>query len=85
MLTFLAGCEGAMCCVAADVEHGTAGLRWRSAQGSPERLGQVLDVYRDRFGSIWGAVAVDVSGDSILFFGGRSEYLIIANSEWQHL
>lgn len=75
--------NGALYAAAADVEHGTAGVRWRSAQGSPERLGKILDVYRDRFGSIWGEAAVDVSGDSILFFGGRSEYLIIANSDWQ--
>lgn len=77
--------NGMLYAAAADVEHGTAGLRWRSPQGPPERLGQMLDVYRERLSSIWGQVAVDVSGDSILFFGGRSEYLIIANSEWQPL
>lgn len=75
--------SGMLYAAAADVEHGTAGLRWRSAQGPPERLGKILDVYRDRLSSIWGALAVDVSGDSILFFGGRSEHLIIANGEWQ--
>lgn len=68
---------------AADVERGTAGLRWRSADTEPERLGTVLDVYRDPFWTIWGTVAMDASGDSILYFGGRSEYLIVADSMWQ--
>jgi len=75
--------NGVLYAAAADPLHGTAGLRWRSAQGSPERLGHILDVHRDRLSSIWGAAAVAVSGDSVLFFGGRSEYLIMADSEWQ--
>ncbi len=75
--------EGVLYAAAADVEHGTAGIRWRSPQEAPERLGQVLDVYRDRFWSIWGTVSVDVAGDSILYFGGRSEYVIVADSHWQ--
>ncbi len=68
---------------AADVEHGTAGIRWRAPGLEPERLGRVMDVYRDLFWSIWGTVSVAVSGDSILYFGGRSEYVIIADSQWQ--
>jgi len=74
---------GNLYAAAADVERGTAGLRWRSANAEPERLGKVLDVYRDTFWSIWGTVAMDVSSDSILYFGGRSEYLIVADSMWQ--
>lgn len=69
---------------ATDYEHGTAGLRWRSPRGAPERLGRMLDVYRNqRFASIWGEPAIAVSGDSILYFGGRSEYLVVADSNWQ--
>lgn len=79
----LAYSKGVLYAAAPDVEHGTAGLRWRSPQGAPERLGRVLDVYRDRFWPIWGPVSVDVSGDSILYFGGRSEYVVIADSQWQ--
>ncbi|MBL0940403.1 MAG: 6-bladed beta-propeller [Gemmatimonadaceae bacterium] len=75
--------KGLLYAASADVEHGTAGLRWRSPYEEPERLGKVLDVYRDRFYAIWGTVLADVSGDSILYFGGRSEYLIIADNEWQ--
>lgn len=75
--------KGVIYVAAADVEHGTAGIRWRSPEGAPERLGHVLDVYTDRFWSIWGTVSVDVSGDSILYFGGRSEFLIVADSLWQ--
>lgn len=79
----LAYYQGVLYAAAADVEHGTAGLRWRSPQGPPERLGKVLDVYRDQFWSIWGTVSIDVSGDSLLYFGGRSEYLIVADTDWQ--
>lgn len=68
---------------APDVEHGSAGLRWRALEGEPERLGQILDVYLERFPTIWGNVALDVSGDSIVYFGGRSEYLIVADEEWR--
>ncbi|HEY0931212.1 MAG TPA: 6-bladed beta-propeller [Gemmatimonas sp.] len=68
---------------APDVEHGTAGIRWRPGAGEPERLGQVLDVYRDLFWAIWGEPALAVAGDSILYFGGRSEYVIIADRDWQ--
>jgi hypothetical protein len=79
----LAYSEGVLYAAAADVEHGTAGIRWRSPQGAPERIGEMLDVYRDQFWSIWGTVSIDVSGDSLLYFGGRSEYLIVADRDWQ--
>lgn len=78
--TFLAGCATA---AAADVAHGTAGLRWRVPQGEPERLGTVMDVYRDLFSAIWGTVSMDVSGDSLMYFGGSSEYVILADTNWQ--
>jgi hypothetical protein len=75
--------RGALYVAAADLEHGTAGIRWRFPYGAPERLGRVLDVYRNRFWPIWGEVWVAVSGDSLLYFGGRSEYLIVADTDWQ--
>jgi hypothetical protein len=75
--------NGTLYAAAADVEHGTAGIRWRTPGEAPEQLGKVLDVYRDRFWSIWGTMAVDVSGDSIVYFGGRSEFVVVADSLWQ--
>ncbi len=75
--------NGVLYASAADLEHGTAGIRWRSPAMEPARLGTVLNVYRDRFWSIWGTVSVDVSGDSIVYFGGSSEFVIVADSLWQ--
>lgn len=75
--------NGTLYAAAADVEHGTAGIRWRTPGETPEQLGQVLDVYNGRFWSIWGTVAIDVSGDSIVYFGGRSEFVVVADSLWQ--
>jgi hypothetical protein len=75
--------NGMLYAAAADVERGTAGIRWRTPGEAPEQLGKVLDVYRDRFWSIWGTVAVDVSGDTIVYFGGRSEFVVVADSLWQ--
>lgn len=75
--------NGMLYAAAADVEHGTAGIRWRTPGEAPEQLGKVLDVYKDRFWSIWGTVAIDVSGDSIMYFGGRSEFVVVADSLWQ--
>ena len=52
--------NGTLYAAATDLEHGTAGIRWRTPGEAPEQLGKVLDVYRDRFWSIWGTVAIDV-------------------------
>jgi hypothetical protein len=79
----LVSTRGTLYAAAADVEHGTAGLRWRVPAGEPERIGTMLAVYRDLFFAIWGEVAMDASGDSILHFGGPSEYMIVADSMWQ--
>ncbi len=76
---------GSLYAAAADPEHGTAGLRWRVPNGAPERLGQMLAVYRDMFYAIWGTVRMDASGDSIIYFGGSSEYVIVADTSWQPL
>ncbi len=83
LISPLAYADGVLYAADPDIEHGTAGIRWRLPQAVPERLGQVLDVYRSQFWAIWGTVAVDVSGDSILYFGGRSEYLVVADTQWQ--
>lgn len=75
--------RGSLYAASADLENGTAGLRWRTPQGAPERVGQLLDVYRNMFYAIWGTVQMDVSGDSIIYFGGSSEYVIVADTNWQ--
>lgn len=75
--------DGSLYASAVDVQHGSAGLRWRNLEGEPERLGQILDVYLEQFPTIWGNVALDVDGDSIVYFGGRSEYVIVADKDWR--
>lgn len=79
----LVSSRGSLYAAAADLEHGTAGLCWRVPQGEPERIGTMLEVYRDLFAAIWGTVAMDVSGDSLIYFGGPSEYVILADTNWQ--
>lgn len=75
--------DGALYAADPDVQNGTAGIRWSLPDAATEHLGEVADVYKSRYWAIWGTPAVDVSGDSIFYFGGSSEYLILADRWWQ--
>ncbi len=66
-----------------DLERGTAGVRWRPDQGTVAQVGKLLDVFRERLPAIWGAVKVAAMGDSLLFVGGRSEFVIVADTLWR--
>jgi hypothetical protein len=79
----IATSNGVLYAATPDLERGTAGVRWRPDQGTVDQVGTVLDVFRERLPAIWGAIKVAAMGDSLLYVGGRSDYVIIADTLWQ--
>lgn len=74
--------RGALYAAMPDLQHGTAGARWRLPETEPFRMGKLLPEYMTKYAPIWGNVAMAVRDDTIAYFGGHSQFVILADSMW---